>query len=177
MEGDALLLGEAHRRACRLADSVVGHGLRRTGHFAHYVRLLTRQVLRPDRQPPRSAKGLHHDAASEAFPRQQFLEVNLQIVCGLGNHPPWNFFAADLEQKLQSFFGRGSCYRRPWFLLRRRAHARTSRRSVASPLCSRYADAVRQAMPRTRAIKAARSVVEITPRASIKLNRCEHFKQ
>jgi len=59
--------------------------------------------------------------------------------------------------------------------LARALHPRTP--LCAPTLCSRYAAAVRHARVRTRAISAARSVVEITPRASIRLNRCEHFRQ
>src|SRR5260370_40478296 len=51
VERNTLLLGEAHRRACRLADRIVGHGLWRAGHLIDDVRLLAGPVLRPHSYP------------------------------------------------------------------------------------------------------------------------------
>src|SRR5437016_2437921 len=64
-----------------------------------------------------------------------------------------------------------------WHFPAPRVHWITPLDRGEAPNCSRYAAAVRQAMVRTRAIRAARSVVEITPRASSKLKSCEHLRQ
>ena len=177
VQRDALLLREAHRRACRRADRIVGHRLRRPGHFTHHIRLPHRQSSRPQRQPPRRAERLHRHAVhqdslpSAVSPRPAFSSASARgsIPAGISSQPTSNSSSTRLS---------GAGFARPFSLrFLRRTHARTSAFAAPGEVCSRYAAAVRQATPRTRAISAARSVVEITPRASIKLNRCEHFRQ
>src|SRR5439155_18658400 len=152
---------------CRRADSIIRDGLRRPGDLAYYIRLFGSDSPYPRCQPARPCERFHGDAVRQILSGQRLLNSGSQVFFSPRQHPRRNIFAADLEQQLGA----------PLFrLLLLRLHARTPD-SFAPPICSRYACAVRQATARTRAISAARSVVEITPLASSRLKRCEHFKQ
>ena len=154
---NALLLGEALCRACRRADGIVSHRLGWPGHFRFDVRLFGAQPTDPGSQSARRAESLHRHPVRETFGGEQLLNIRTKFLFGFREHPRRNFFAADLEQEFDALVCRGYL------------HARASRWAEALPICERYAAAVRQAMVRTRAMRAARSVVEITPRASIRL--------
>ena len=135
---DALLFREAEGGARRRADGIVGDGLGRAGDFVHHVGLLARQVLRPHGQPPRTSEGLDRDSGSDALGGQQLFQVGLEIASSFGNHPGGDLFTPDLEEEFQSLFRlrlNGSRFSFP--LPRCRAHARTSRRTGAPPICSR----------------------------------------
>ncbi len=95
---DALLLGEALRRASRRADGIVGHGLGRTGDLRLDVSLLGDKPANPGGQAPGRAKRFYRDAAKEILCGQQFLNVRAQFLFGLRKHACRNLFAADFEQ-------------------------------------------------------------------------------
>src|SRR5213080_4233199 len=101
----------------------------------------------------------------KTFGDEQLLDAGSQLFFGFRKHPGRNLFTADFEEELDAFL----C----WGYL----HVRTSRGGASPPICKRYDAAVRHARVRTRAMSAARSVVEITPRASSRLKRCEHLRQ
>ncbi len=162
---NTLLLGEAQRRACRRADGIIRHGFGWAGYFDLDVGLFGAKSLDPGGQAAGRAERLHRYAIKEIFRDEKFPDIGAEFLLGFREHPGGNFFAADLEEEFDEFFvGR-------WL------HARTSRCGAAPPICERYDAAVRQARVRTRVMSAARSVVEITPRASIKLKSCEHLRQ
>src|SRR5713101_1395398 len=165
---DTLLLGETQRGACRRADGIVGHGLGGTGDLRLNVRLFHGKSLDPGGQTPGRSEGFHRDALGEAFCGKEFRNIGTEIFFGLREHAGRDFLTSDFEEKLDPFF---HC------AIGSRFHARTSLREAGPPICSRYAAAVRHASVRTRAMRAARSVVEITPRASMRLKRCEHLRQ
>ena len=165
---DTLLLGETQCGACRRADGIVGHGLRGAGDFRLDVRLFHGESLDPGGQTPGRSEGFHRDALGEIFRGKEFLDVGTAIFFGLREHAGRNFLTSDFKEKLDAPF---HC------AIGSRFHARTSLREAGPPICSRYAAAVRHASVRTRAMRAARSVVEITPRASMRLKRCEHLRQ
>ena len=54
-----LLLREAMRRARRLANGIVRHGLRRAGHLALYVGLFLPQAANMRDEPARRAESFH----------------------------------------------------------------------------------------------------------------------
>ncbi len=57
-----LLLRKAMRRARRLANGIVRHGLRRTGHLVLYVGLFLAQAANVRDEPARRAESLHAHA-------------------------------------------------------------------------------------------------------------------
>ncbi len=162
---DALLFSEALCRACRRADGVVSHGLGRTAYFDFNVSLLGAQSPDPGSQAAWRAEGLHRHTVKQVLGGEEFLDVGAELCFGLRKHPRGDLFAADFEQEFDAL------------VFRVCLHARTSRCAAVPPICDKYDAAVRQARVRTRAMSAARSVVEITPRASIRLNSCEHLRQ
>src|ERR1700690_4476695 len=89
------------------------------------------------------------------------LKYLFKVMRGFCDHACGDFFAADLEQE----FGAAFHWAAPDF-------------AAASRLrCCSQPAATLHVSWRTRLISAARSVVEMAPRASRTLNRCEHFRQ
>ena len=156
-------LREAFGGARWLPRSIIRNGLRRPGNFLRLVRLMGAQVRAGRYEPAWRSKDFDARVLHQVMRGQILLKYYLQFFYCPGQHPRRNFFAANFKQEV-----------------RRRLHRRTSAMAAAlraSDCCARKSTATRQAIWRMRPISCARSVVEITPRESSKLNRWEHFRQ
>ncbi len=122
---DALLLGEALGGACRRADGIVGHGLRRTGYFGLDVRLLGAKPADAGGQAARRAECLYRNTIKETFGRQQLLDIGAELSFRFWKHDGRNLFAADFEEQFDALF---YC---------RRLHAPTSRWDAGPAICER----------------------------------------
>src|SRR6266700_1492857 len=99
-----LLLREALRRACRRADGIVGHGLRRTGDLRLDVSLFSEKPANPGGQAPGCTERFYGDAAKKILRGQKFLDVGAQLLFGLWKHACRNFFAADFKEQFDALF-------------------------------------------------------------------------
>ncbi len=161
VDGGALLFGEALRGACRLADGIVGDGLGRAENFLGDVVLLEDNFAGDGDEAARRAESLDASLLADAIGLEMGFKYLFKIVRGLGDHACGNFFAADFEKE----FSAG-------------VHCAAPVCAAASRWrCSTQPAATLQVNWRTRPMSAARSVVEMAPRASRTLNRCEHFRQ
>src|SRR5882762_2734895 len=109
---DALLLGEALRRACRRADGIVGHGLRRAGYFGLDVSLLRKKPADPGGQPTGRAEGLDRYAIKKIFSGEKFLDVRAEFLFGLRKHSGRDLLTTDFEEELDALFLSGCLHAR-----------------------------------------------------------------
>ncbi len=114
------------------------------------------QPLGAQHQAARRGVGAMHATRRDRF-RRAGLEQLSQVVQRRLDHPVGDLFGADFEKKRDT----RSC--------------RHLARGGSSPLLVRPACATPTASLRTRAITPTRSVTLMAPRASSRLNRCEHF--
>src|SRR5487761_81094 len=98
------------------------------------------------------------------------LKYLLKFDASLRNQSCRNLLASNFKKEIAALFHRRSC------AVICGAPAATCAVSF-QPFIAQYSDATRQHSARTLPISVARSVVEIAPRESSTLNRCEHFKQ
>src|SRR5579859_3828758 len=82
LECETLLFGETVGRARRLADSVIGHRLRRTGHFIHDVCLLFEQATYMRDESAWRAERLDRHTIRKILGRQKLLKIRAEILFG-----------------------------------------------------------------------------------------------
>ena len=104
---DPLLVRKAQRCPCRRADRIVGHGLRRAGHFELDVGLLHRKSPDPSGQAPRSAEGLDGGIRGKVLGGQQLLQIEAKILLGLRQHSRRDLLAPNLKQEFDGTELRG----------------------------------------------------------------------
>ncbi len=144
-----------HRHAHLAREAMSGafaRLLRRSAHRFPAVFLALGQPIGEQHQPPRRRIDARH-RAFQAVLFEDLPEALFEMRQRPADHPVGDLLSSDFEQKWQ------------------RHYAATSALCWSSQIC-----AVPTASRRTRAMTPTRSVTEIAPRESSRLNRCEHFR-
>src|SRR5579872_634856 len=124
-------------------------GFRRPQQQLFGVGLLRDELLDEEGEAARRGVG-SGDHSAEAVLVDQFLKAVLEVIQRGGDHPIGDFFGTDFEEKWDAHAAASLCW---------------STQSCAAPT----------AIFRTRAMTPTRSVTEMAPRESRRLNKWEHF--
>ncbi len=133
---NALLLGEAQRRACRRADGIIRHGFGWAGYFHLDVGLFGAKSLDPGGQAAGRAERLHRYAIKEIFRDEKFPDIGAEFLLGFREHPGGNLFTTS-KRSSTSFSLADGFMPAPHAAVRRRQSVRGTMRQCGRRECAR----------------------------------------